>query len=111
TTLKVVTTSNTIPLIISSRENQTQGQIEIITWTKSQRIRKGLKLLIILWAIALFTVLIPILHFVLVPLFLLLGPLGFYLGYSQTTSYENGKGECPACKQSFKIVAAKDTWP
>jgi hypothetical protein len=93
------------------RETVTSGQVEQLSWDKAQRTRRALKALGICWGIALCTVLIPILHFILVPLFLISGPIVFFWVASQERMITGGKGICPECGKAIDLMKSPPRWP
>lgn len=92
-------------------EQTSVGNIEVNYWNSSERMMRGGKLLGGAWFAAALSILVPVLHFVLVPLFLLLGPLLFYIAYQQEESVIGGQVPCPACAQPVKVSGGKLKWP
>lgn len=87
------------------------GKALIQTWTKPERTKRALKWLGAFWALALISVFLPLAHFVLVPFFLLTGPLvGAYL-YRQESLLLGGEGTCPQCMQTLPLARGPDRWP
>jgi hypothetical protein len=102
----------TIPVSIQGNHEQvTRGEVVHIQWDKKERTMRGLKSLGIAWGLAAATILIPILHFILVPLLLLAGPIAFFWTTNQEEILEGGSGECPDCKRKFEIIRAPVKWP
>ena len=90
---------------------ETTGFVERRDLSTHERLMRALRILAILWLVAGITVFVPILHFVLVPGFFLLGIL-----FSVTTWM--GKGEiakgaitCPNCKKAMEIGKEAEGWP
>lgn len=101
-------------VIVKSRadlDKTTQANVQIVTLTKGGRLIRGLKALGICWAIAIFCILIPILHFVLVPLFLLIGALMFMQQWGQQYYFVSGSILCPSCQTEIKPKAGAFDWP
>ncbi len=97
--------------ITSFREKVSQGEVEQKIWDKRERTMRGLKALGVSWGLAVFAVVIPILHFVLVPLLLVIGPFAFYYVAGQKEIILGGKGLCPECEREFEIVRSTAKWP
>ena len=57
----------------------------------------------ILWLLAILAVAIPLAHFILVPGFLLAGPVAAVLRYRDTERNEQVTGECPVCGKPVTI--------
>lgn len=55
------------------------------------------------WGIAVFCVFVPVLHFILVPLFLLIGVLSFTKQYKYKYQLTEARPLCPHCRNSFII--------
>jgi hypothetical protein len=96
---------------LTASEKQTAGEVRVQEWTRGERLRRGGKLWAALWALAVVSVLIPGAHFVLVPGFLLAGPIAGYLRTRQTRGILGGEGVCPACGARIYIGAHPDSWP
>lgn len=89
--------------IESNNGESTTGMLHITAYTKKERVMRAIKALALMWALALATALIPIAHFVLVPGFLLAGPIMAFMRYRVVDHPDNATGECPVCRQSIKI--------
>ncbi|EKD42398.1 MAG: hypothetical protein ACD_73C00177G0001 [uncultured bacterium] len=72
---------------------------------------RAIKFLGICWGLAIFSVFIPLAHFILVPGFFLGGIAGCAFYYQQQNQNLGGTGTCPDCKQFFKIEKSALTWP
>jgi hypothetical protein len=87
------------------------GAVRVQSWSKSERTRRALKFWALAWVGALFCVLLPIVHFVLVPSLLLAGPTGAYIISQQTSIVLGGEALCPQCNQTLPLVRGPDKWP
>lgn len=76
---------------------------EIIACTKKDVIILSIKKLGLFWGLAIISILIPILHFVLVPAFLLAGVYAFSSQFKNTHHLTKGGGTCPGCNKFFSI--------
>lgn len=56
-------------------------------------------------------VLIPILHFFLVPALLIAGPALAYYAYYQERRLAGGEAICPDCSATLKIEKGSAKWP
>lgn len=63
----------------------------------------SLKKLALYWALSLICVFIPVLHFLLTPLFFLVGILAFIKQHRNTHLIRNMNVNCPSCQQLFII--------
>lgn len=95
----------------SDLDKSSTADIEVIELTTNSRLMRGLKGMGICWAIAVFCVLIPMLHFVLVPLFLFLGIVMFIQQWGQKHFCSGGTIQCPSCKTEMKLREGAFDWP
>jgi hypothetical protein len=101
-----------IPVHITSvRDKVSTGSVVLETWEKKERTARAFKALGISWGLAVAAVFLPLLHFFLVPLLLLAGPVAFFLVAGQGAVILGGKGECPECRREFNIVRTPVQWP
>ncbi len=85
-------------------ENQIRdGTLLIRSYTPGERLRRGLAGLLGAWAVAGVAVFIPIAHFVLVPGFLVAGPILGWMRYRQDQAMLHVEGECPACGETMRV--------
>lgn len=87
------------------------GNVSIITWSKKERTRRATKMLGICLGVGLFCVILPLIHFVLVPGMIIAGIVLFLRLLKQETLVLGGSGTCPECKATFKISRGKDLFP
>ena len=76
-----------------------------------ERIARTAKTLAIFWGLAVLTAFIPILHFVLVPLFLLLGLIFSVSVWMETSLLESGRCTCANCGKDFDLDRSAESWP
>ena len=92
-------------------EKSAPGTLTLVTWDQKSRLSRALKIGGILWGLAFCAVLIPLLHFFLVPALLLAGPVVAGILYSQTHMVQGGQGKCPSCGAALKIEKMKANFP
>ncbi len=92
-------------------ERQSEGTLRVHTLNHSERLMQALKKLGLFWGIALLSVLIPVFHFVTVPLFFCLGLFFFYRGYKSEGLILGGEVNCPHCSEVVHIKPANLEWP
>ena len=73
----------------------------VVACEKKKTFFLSLKKLILFWLAATFSVLIPVLHFILVPAFLGLGVFTFFNQYKNKFFFEKAECQCPQCLQKF----------
>lgn len=91
--------------------NRAEGKIRVRYWNRRERVLRALKFGGLCWGAALVSVLLPLLHFVLVPSFLLAGPIVGYFILVQTSVVLGGEGVCPGCQAQLPIIRAPDRFP
>lgn len=79
-------------------EPATTATATVHEWTPLERARRTVFGLGLMWGLAGVSIFLPILHFVLVPGFLLAGPLVAILQFTETRRIKSMKGSCPRCK-------------
>jgi len=82
----------------------------IYSYALNERIKRSLKLFFILLAFAVFSILIPVLHFVLVPMFLILSLVLSLRKFKETKKIDFTGTVCPKCKIDLKtgILSLKE---
>lgn len=73
-------------------------QGEVLTSNKSERLNLATKKLALYWCIALFCILIPVLHFILVPVFTFVGLFLFLKTLKLQFKLSKLQFTCPACQ-------------
>ncbi|XGC82239.1 hypothetical protein ACES2L_07050 [Bdellovibrio bacteriovorus] len=94
-----------------SDERRSSGTVEVEYFSPRQRTQVALKKLFMFWGIALVSVLIPIFHFVTVPLFLGLGLFFAHRSYQSRGQVLTGETHCPHCQDKIVIQKAELQWP
>lgn len=87
-----------------SKDKNIPIQLTVKEWSSGERLKRALKLLAKSWGVALAAVFIPLLHFFLVPLFVLGGLIGAALVYGAEKSLEKGEGTCPSCGAPVSVA-------
>jgi hypothetical protein len=106
-----------IPVRVEGENGATgSGQVYVQEWGAKERSRRGLKTLGMLWGLGAFTILFPIIHFILPPALLIAGPIFAWKIANQKSVVLGGSGKCPKCGATFEVVRAnyfkpEDTWP
>lgn len=87
------------------------GELQIKMLGTVDRVKRALKALALCWGLALFAVFIPGLHFILVPLLVLVGPLVAYRGYLPKRLVLGGQFTCPKCSAGMQVNPCIEHWP
>lgn len=100
------------PVFLTATDGrQATGVITIETLTLTQRILKAGLLSVALLVVTALTALVPILHFILVPVALLLTLVVAAYVFSGKQILRSGEGTCPGCGETFKIFKRKYQLP
>ena len=100
-----------IPVEITGNHRKEPATVKLERWSPRQRKIRGLKSLGLWWGLAVLSVAIPILHFLLVPLFFALGLVLPFVAMRRQSIVLGGKGTCPYCSKPFTIARQPDRWP
>ncbi len=93
--------TRTAPVRLSlGSEIPTSALVTIDDWSAFDRVKRAAVGLSLCWLLAGMTVVIPALHFVLVPGLLAAGPVVFVLRVLQRSTFKQVVGDCPRCKAS-----------
>lgn len=86
----------------------TEARLEVRHWNPRQRILRALQGLGMCWGAAVLAVLLPVLHWVLVPALLIAGPIFAIQRHGELTTVLSANGACPACgvDLSFRLAQA-----
>ena len=75
------------------------------------RLGRGVVRLVVCWVLAVAFVLVPLLHFVLVPGLFILGPVLAWLATRATVRVRSERIDCPKCGKETGIEAGTTGWP
>lgn len=81
------------------------GALRLRCFSKRERLRRALGVWVMAWVAAVPAALIPVAHFVLVPVLLLAGPLLGYRRYRVVHCPLAVEGRCPLCRHHFTLPA------
>ncbi len=103
---------NTLATIKNNDGKATVGQMQTTWFDQGDRLKRALQRLGFFWLLAGVTLFIPIAHFVLVPGFLIAGPVISYLTYQMCWMRDHINGYCPTCNEQITIkLESKDELP
>lgn len=103
--------TNQIEVHLASPTRTSAGIAFIQEWDKKGRIKRSFKILGICWGLSIISILIPIAHFILVPSFLIAGPILALRVYGTEAMLIGGTGKCPHCDHDFLIEKSQLNWP
>lgn len=100
------------PILIKSGEIEGEGILHSQVFDAGERKVRAFKMLGLMWLLAVLSLPIVVAHFVLVPGFLIAGPIMAYKRYKVTEAPDHVTGNCPAGKEAFNLaLEASDRLP
>lgn len=97
--------------IRDSQRDPVTAELEVTAFGIGQRIGRAAIRLVVCWALAVATVFVPLLHFVLVPGFAVLGPVLAFLAFRPTVKVTSPTVTCPRCGERSTIEDGTTGWP
>ncbi len=98
-------------MICVCEDRSSEGQVIRRDFSGSERILRALKVGGILFGAAVLTVFVPVLHFVLVPLFLILSLVFGITTWLAKGEVISGEVNCPSCGAKNVLRKAPESWP
>ncbi|MGE4234192.1 MAG: hypothetical protein AB7F43_12760 [Bacteriovoracia bacterium] len=83
--------------------NSQPGTIQVRSWNSKERMTRALKYGGMCWAIGICCIVLPIVHFILVPAFLIAGPIVALVVYKREKVVLGGEATCPSCQKKTPI--------
>ncbi len=105
--------SEITPVRFRNSDGETaDGSLFTTVHSAGERIQRALLWLALLWVLAGVSLFIPLAHFVLVPGFLIAGPVVAVMVYRSEWARERAEGKCPVCGEEATIkLEARDEIP
>ncbi|MDP1830055.1 MAG: hypothetical protein Q8L48_42725 [Archangium sp.] len=106
--------SEPVPVALQIRDSArapTAATLEVQVLAPGARLQRLAFRLVVAWGLALFSLFIPLLHFVLVPGFLLAGPVLAWLAGRATVRVISTSVACPKCTGAAAIEPDTTGWP
>lgn len=97
--------------IRDSQREPVPASVEVEHFTTGQRIGRAAIRLVVCWVLAVATIIVPLLHFVLVPGFAVLGPVMAFLAFRPTVKVTIKTITCPKCGKTSKVEDGATGWP
>jgi hypothetical protein len=97
--------------VIIGLDKKQLAEVFLVHWTAKERRIRALRSFALLWGLAALSILIPIAHFFLVPLFFICGLIIPFATYRKESVVLGGIGKCPWCTEEFEVAATADRWP
>ena len=109
-----MTFANLTPVRIALRTDTSlavDGELPTRHLHMQERVLNGAKFLGLFWLVGALCVLIPVMHFFLVPLAAIAGLVIFFLKISQKEIRQNGSIKCPKCGHVIALKGGTFNWP
>ena len=100
-----------LQIVVVGNQQKEPGEIYLQTWSNAQRSWRAIRVFLLCWALAAISILIPILHFVMVPFFFFLGLIAPFFVVRRKSVILGGSGACPFCAKRFIILRSANDWP
>lgn len=98
-------------LVYSQRDKSQIHEMAGHVFSQQEKMKRALKKLGLFWGIAVLSVFAPVVHFVLVPAFLLLGPFLAAKTYREEVILEACDLPCPECGKTSHFDKISGQWP
>lgn len=97
--------TETRPIVISNNagDSSTAGTLYVKRFETADRVRRAFAILGVMWLLAVLTLVIPLVHFVVPPALLIAGPVLAWRRYRVTEASERVTGTCPSCGREFSL--------
>jgi hypothetical protein len=99
------------PVSVFAGDKKSMGQAELEVWPIALRNLRAKKALAICWGISFATLFLPLVHFFLVPGFLILGPFVYKYIKKQSGLIINVEAGCPFCSKKLQLPKSQLEWP
>lgn len=99
------------PITLQHGETVSTGTVEVVNYSASERRQRALIVFLIGISLSTVSVVVPILHFLLVPLGLVITILLTKNRLKTESIITSGTGTCPACQAPFQIMKRKYHFP
>ncbi len=94
-----------------SCENTANGEVFIRVLSQKDRFLRALRIFALGWGLGVLSIVIPLLHFLLVPAFFVGTVAIAWHYYQQETIRLGGASTCPRCGNLFQIIGGRARWP
>lgn len=96
---------------VKQRDEIGDATVYTATLDGGARFKRAAKLGLICWGLAILSIPIVVFHFVLVPGFLLAGPVLFFMRYGEEQVILGSIVSCPVCGHDNRVKEQAETWP
>lgn len=103
--------SERIELVCTYGEQSKPGVYSRREFSTAERAQRAMKIGGLLWVVAFFTIFIPILHFILPPIFIVLGLVFGFATWIDKAEIESGQFTCAQCEQVVALERESENFP
>ncbi|MCP4871558.1 MAG: hypothetical protein GY898_22850 [Proteobacteria bacterium] len=96
---------------VKKREETGTATVYVAELDGGARFKRAAKIGLICWGLAVLSIPIVVFHFVLVPMFLLAGPVLFFMRYGQEQVILGSLVDCPVCSHTNRVKEQAEAWP
>lgn len=97
--------------VVGPTGSRSTGELTLQLFTPSERLLRALRAFSTWFVVAILSVFIPLAHFVLVPLFLIVSVAAGSLAHSRKQIVLGGQARCPDCGVSFNLASGAHNLP
>jgi hypothetical protein len=101
----------TAHVTVKKKEQEGEAVVYCATLDDGARLERAARIGLICWGLAVLSLPILVFHFILVPLFLILGPVMFFLRYGEERVILGSLVTCPVCEHRNRIGEQSESWP
>ena len=106
------TTQHTRKILATSNEATTHGTMEVVEFSEQGRVKRAWMMALKCLGVTVLCVFIPVAHFFLVPLGLLVvTPIMTIYTFRVKTKILSAKVDCPACHKPLNVLTNKERYP
>jgi len=98
-------------IVNASNGSALDAEVQKVHLPAGERLARAGKRLGILWGAAIVCLFIPIVHFLLVPLFLITGLALAIVAFLGSIRIIGSELICPDCKNTFNLPETRESWP
>ena len=95
----------------TSNAQKNNAEATIQKYSEAEAHKRAVRGVGIFFALAVGSIFLPLVHFVLVPMFLILTPVAFVFLKRTKAKILKIAGTCPACGHAFLITDQPNVWP
>ena len=96
-------TAEQLPILLKNNDHASPGLLHVWVYDSGDRIKRAAKVWIGFWIAAVLCIPLVVIHLLLIPAFLIAGPIVAYRRYHVLHTSEKATGICPVCHNDISI--------